>query len=130
MPYVEFQPDPSLTGLVDCYWRISGERLAVAPDAGQVLPDGCVEIVFCSSGCVQPSGELSRLTQFIIGTSKQRTDLTYAGDIELIGARLRSASASALLGIPALEITGMVLELDQLSTRLHDQFKPATDSSI
>lgn len=87
--YVELAPDPALADVVACEWQRSAETT----DHIEVLPDGCVDIVWRSDG------EL-----FVAGPDRGRVAHPQAPGIEFAGVRIRPGAAASVLGTAVDEL--------------------------
>lgn len=94
-----------------------------------ILPDGAVELII-NLGDPQKlchSDDYSRSTSFrhswISGERTAPIVIDEAGDVRLIGVRLRAGGAWQFLGLPLSEFTGRVVELDAVLGREIDHLR-------
>jgi AraC-like DNA-binding protein len=100
--YREIQPGARLRRYVECYWS----QTQAAPGDQQVLPDGCVDILFTQSG-----GEPIGLTAVGLMTLPINVSSPEAGSF--FGVRFRPGMASSF--IPGAELlTDQIKPLDDL----------------
>lgn len=99
----EVTPAGPLHGYVD---RIRiGRDLFAAPVVEHVLPDGAVHLFF-------DVGE--SLSAVAMGATTSPTEICLAGRLEQVGVQIRPGGASALLGVPASELNGQTVSLQDL----------------
>jgi len=94
-----------------------------------ILPDGAVELII-NLGDPQKlchPDDYSRSTSFrhswISGERTAPIVIDEAGDVHLIGVRLRAGGALPFLGLPLSEFTGRVVELDAVLGREIDRLR-------
>jgi hypothetical protein len=97
--YQEFRPDRRLAPWVECGWTRSGS----ATRSLRVMPDGCVDLFISSRGDVMLAGPA---TTFY--------DLPPDKGCVLTGLRLRTGTATAVLGRPVSEFTDQQVLLDSI----------------
>ena len=101
--YTEASPSSALSGSVECYWSIRGD--AQQPVQNRVLPDGCMDIIFALGG----EWVLPRAS--VVGTMRRALCVRHTGRVDLLGIRFRPGRAASILGVPATELTGSMVEL-------------------
>jgi len=102
----EVRPSPALHGVVDRFWLCDVAVATTSDDPFEVLPDGCVEVVFAL-------GE-ARGQMLAFGTATQgRLFPTQPGTVYL-GMRLRPARLGGLIDAKADSLTDRHDELDRL----------------
>lgn len=79
----------------------------------RVLPDGAVRLAF-NLGTAPSTGTGAGLTTEAIGASTQPALVRLRGTIEGVSITLQPGAASALLGLPAAELAGTAVRLDDL----------------
>jgi len=89
--YREHAPAPDLADLVACTWERREGPLG--PDEVRVLPDGCVDLVWSSTGGL-----------VIAGPDTGPVVYPVAGSYAATGLRLRPGVAGSVLGLPAAEL--------------------------
>ena len=105
-----------------------------------ILPDGAVELII-NLGDPQKlchPDDYSRFTSFrhswISGERTAPIVIDEAGDVHLIGVRLRAGGAWPFIGLPLSEFTGQVVELDAVIgreiNRLRDDLGQALDDEM
>lgn len=105
----EFRPSPPLRDIVDRFWLCDDALAATSDDAFEVLPDGCVEVVFAL-------GEAGG-TMLAFGTATRgRLFLTQPGQVYL-GMRLRPARLGGLIDARADDLTDQHQALHGLGRR-------------
>ena len=94
-----------------------------------ILPDGAVELII-NLGDPQKlchPDDYSRFTSFrrswISGERTTPIVIDEAGDVHLIGVRLRAGGAWPFIGLPLSEFTGRVVELDAILGREIDRLR-------
>jgi AraC-like DNA-binding protein len=97
--YQEFRPDRRLAPWVECGWTRSGS----ATRSLRVMPDGCVDLFVSSRGDVM-----------IAGPATTFYDLRPDQGCVLAGLRLRTGTATAVLGRPVSEFTDQQVLLDSI----------------
>jgi AraC-like DNA-binding protein len=105
----ELRPSPPLRDIVDCFWQCDDALTSTSDDSFEVLPDGCVEVVFAL-------GE-ARGTMLAFGTATRgRLFHTHAGTVYL-GMRLRPGRLGGLIDAQADGLTDQHRQLDFLGGR-------------
>lgn len=96
----------------------------------RVLPDGAVRLAF-NLGAAPTAGSGAGQPSTAIGASAQPALVRLRGAMEGISVTLRPGAASAVLGIPASELAGTAVALDDLwqgeGARVLDQMAQAPD---
>jgi hypothetical protein len=120
MNYREYPPAPALQGYIECFWTITGQRAAAGP--GRVTPDGAVEIVlsFADPMRLGRSGEPLEIqpSRIVIGQLEQSAENQNLGCADYLGIRFRPAGIFAFLPLPQHELTGSIVNLDDLAPAL------------
>lgn len=99
----ELTPRGPLRGYVDRI-RIGRDHFA-SPVVEHVLPDGAVHLFF----------ELGKsMTAVVMGATTSPTEIRLAGRLEQVGVQLRPGGLSALIGVPASELNGRIVPLQDL----------------
>jgi AraC-like DNA-binding protein len=97
--YREHRPSPALRPYVACYWTftsaLGGEQ--------RILPDGCIDLIV----------DLRRARGAIVGTMT-RAVMERAETFDALGVRFRPGEASAVLALPAPELTDRSVPLRSL----------------
>jgi AraC-like DNA-binding protein len=105
----ELRPSSPLRDIVDCFWKCDDALTSTSDDPFEVLPDGCVEVVFAL-------GE-ARGTMLAFGTATRgRLFHTQPGTVYL-GMRLRPARLGGLIDAQADSLTDQHYQLDFLGGR-------------
>lgn len=105
----EVRPSPPLRDIVDCFWLCDDARSSTSDDPFEVLPDGCVEVVFAL-------GEAQgRMLAFGTAT-RGRLFQTQPGTVYL-GMRLRPARLGGLIDAQVDGLTDRHHQLDVLGGR-------------
>lgn len=111
--YTEHAPAPELRRHVECYWSLTCRTAAGDAQAGRVLPDGCMDILF-NLGDPLPLGEAPGGSATVVGSMTRAIDVAYGGRVELLGVRFRPGGATPFLEPPASELTDRTAALDDL----------------
>jgi AraC-like DNA-binding protein len=116
--YREFAPPPALAAHVRCLWVLEAPEDPGAA-ADPVLPDGCAEIVVHYEGGVERLDAggvrvLSRHRAAVVGQIEGPLLLRPRGRVGILGVRLRPEGAAALLGVPAADLAGRSLSLEEV----------------
>lgn len=107
----ELRPSPPLRDIIDCFWQCDDAltSTSTSDDSFEVLPDGCVEVVFAL-------GE-ARGTMLAFGTATRgRLFHTRPGTVYL-GMRLRPARLGGLIDAQADGLTDQHHQMDFLGGR-------------
>lgn len=99
--YREHAPPPDLASLVACTWERREGPLGA--DEVRVLPDGCVDLVWSSTGGL-----------VIAGPDTGPVVYPVAGSYAAAGLRLRPGVAGSVLGLPAAELRDLRAPLPTL----------------
>jgi AraC-like DNA-binding protein len=136
--YREHAPPPSLTPWVRCLWTLTGLASAeVEPQP--VVPDGCMELVFNLADPFKrkvsgdAGGFHTQPHEMVVGQLAQPVVIAPTGAVNLVGIRLHPWGASGFLGVPAAELRGELLPLDDVRrefARLSERVASAGDSSV
>src|SRR5260370_32320080 len=114
MRYQEFAPGGEASGFVECYWVLEG---AEPGSVQRVVPDGRPELILNLGAPFETlrEGEWQAQPQcFLVGQITAPLLLRATAGSHIVGVRLRPGGAAQLLGIPAQELTGRTLPLDEL----------------
>lgn len=105
----EVRPSPPFRDIVDCFWQCDDALTSTSDDPFEVLPDGCMEVVFAL-------GEAhGRMLAFGTAT-RGRLFHTQPGTVYL-GMRLRPARMGSLIDARAHDLTDQHQQLDFLGGR-------------
>jgi AraC-like DNA-binding protein len=98
MVYREQRPPPELVGLVECGW----EDIAVADGPHEVLPDGCMDLVWTG-------------TQLMVaGPDTVAHPGSRTRGVRVAGVRFLPGALPSLLGVPAVELHNRRVPLEEL----------------
>ena len=114
MRYQEFAPGGEASGFVECYWVLEG---AEPGSVQRVVPDGRPELILNAGVPFETlcDGEWQAQPQcFLVGQITAPLLLRATAGSHIVGVRLRPGGAAQLLGIPAQELTGRTVPLDEL----------------
>ena len=111
MRYQEHLPHPALHPFVECYWSIRGA--ARDPVVHQVLPDGCLDLLFdLSLGAAVPIPNHPEAA--VVGCMTRPLPVEYRGQVALFAVRFRPGCAAGFLRADARELTNRVAALADL----------------
>lgn len=74
--YKEYEPSPSVSRYVCCYWSLATEK-SLHDQPHRILPDGCIDIIF----------DLQNQISFLTGVMRQTQRLYLSGGINIFGIR-------------------------------------------
>ncbi len=127
MRYQEFAPGGEASGFVECYWVLEG---AEPGSVQRVVPDGRPELIFNLGAPFEAwrDGEWHAQAQcFLVGQITAPLLLRATAGSHIVGVRLGPAGAAQLLGIPAQELTGRTVPLDELGLKQLAEMRDAGD---
>ena len=101
--YREIAPTQRLARHVECFWSV---RPASGETTHRVLPDGCTDLVFSSTGGHVRASAVGSMTRPLI------TAMT-PGE-QVFGVRFHPAMSHGLLRVPVAELTDQVVDLESL----------------
>lgn len=119
--YREYAPPDGLVHLVECFWTIRSED--PLPDArlNRVLPDGCSDIIVdLGEPSARPAGLPPRCRSYAVGIMETALVVELTGRVDLLGVRFRPGGATPVLGVPADELAGRRLALDDVVAGTRD----------
>ncbi len=112
--YAECRP-PSLAAWIDRVWHTDGTTSA---DRDRHFPHAMIELLVNVGGdrfeLLEPTGAARFATTWLCGQQLGPTVCTQPRRHAVLGIRLLPTGARALLGIPLAEITGLVVELEDV----------------
>jgi AraC-like DNA-binding protein len=126
MVYKLFSPHYLLKPYVKCFWILEGVIIPGAENIEKVLPDGCMEMILHYGDAFKKMGAggivETQPYNFIIGQIKSYIQLAPTGNIGVIGVRFYPNGLSAFTNVPADELTGECVTLDNFFGRdnLHE----------
>jgi AraC-like DNA-binding protein len=112
--YEAVLPSPRLRGHVE---RIHQGHERIPPDRPveeRVLPDGAVHLIFNLGDPPPVVGGGASAASEAVGASCEAAVVRMAGSVEQVGVRLRPGGVAPLLGLPAGEVAGRVVTLEDL----------------
>jgi AraC-like DNA-binding protein len=128
MHYHELEVCSSLRGAVDAVWSVDSHGAMPSPEAGLVVPDGCVELVVSLDGAALAPARVGGAAPakansvahraLVLGHQASPLRFAYAGPVQLVGLRLRLAAALRLLGSDLASLCGSWCALDDVLPRL------------
>jgi len=125
--YTERLPPPPLDQIVHCFWFLRGN--ARDARAEPVVCDGRIDIILHfadpfarvhGDGSVSPQADA-----LVAGQLTAPLHIVPLGEIDVVGIRLRTAAASALLRAPLAELTDDVAPLSAVDARLTVRLREA-----
>ncbi len=108
----EVQPSPLAHDIVDCFWLCDDALSATSDDPFEVLPDGCVEVVFAL--------DEARGRMLLFGTATRGFLFATQPGTLYLGMRLRPARLGGLIDARADSLTDRHCELESLGGRTAD----------
>jgi AraC-like DNA-binding protein len=117
MRYQEFAAGGEASGFVECYWVLEG---AEPGSVQRVVPDGRPELILnlgTPFETLRDGAWQAQPRSFLVGQIVAPLLLRATAGSNIIGVRLRPAGATQLLGIPAQELTGRTVPLDELGLK-------------
>lgn len=102
MHYFEFEPAPALAAHVASYWGMSVGADVPAAYPHQIIPDGCISLVFGRTLNGAPRAS-------ILGPRIEALTVPVNAGDRYWGVRFWPDAGSAVLGIPARELKGRVV---------------------
>jgi AraC-like DNA-binding protein len=117
MRFQEFAPGGEASGFVECYWVLEG---AESGSVQRVVPDGRPELILNLGKPFEAlrDGEWQAQPQsFLVGQITAPLLLRATAGSHIVGVRLRPGGAAQLLGVPAQELTGRTVPLDELGLK-------------
>lgn len=134
MEYREHTAAPALQPFVECFWTLSSGGRPAPPEAGTILPDGCVEIVLSFADPVQrvaePAAGSSDLRHMLVGQLDRLERVVYTGTVDLLGVRFQPGAAHVLLGTPMDEIARRIFSLDCVAMDLDRRLGACLDGAL
>lgn len=126
MIYSETKPDIALSNYIDAFWTAQGEGNDLK--AENILPDGCVDIIFnIGSDCQTNNGSFTLRNEkaYFVGTMTHFNLTQLQPDTKLLGIRFKPAAFSAFYKFFSLhETTNKTIELEKaLSPDLNKTIK-------
>jgi AraC-like DNA-binding protein len=110
--YLEFAPSAALADFVSCI-GVCTERFAPGQVVEErVVPDGAVHLVFNLADAPRDAAGGGGLPVEAVGASCAAARLRMSGTLDGVSIGLRPGAVGALLGIPAAEIAGRTVSLD------------------
>lgn len=102
--YAEHDPPAALLPFVECFWTKTGPP----GDVQDVLPDGCVDLLFDLSGSDPRSS--------IVGAMTRPLRVRSEAQVDVLGVRFRPGGAYPFLRAPLLEWTDRTVPLEPFWT--------------
>lgn len=122
MRYLELPPPPSLADIVHCFWFLSGDLSGT--EEQPVVADGRLEIILHLAVPFEArDGNAAWYPQanaLMAGQLTAPIRVRPVGESDVVGIRLRTDGARALLAIPLAELTDRVVPLTELAPALTD----------
>jgi len=129
MFYRELKPTGAAAQFVKCFWML--EERSTTPSTQRILPDGRCELILNLAEpfeALTARGWESQPQAFVVGQITKPMMLRTRGAAKAIGIRFQPDGASALLKIPADELTDEQVSLTDLSRVLTEQLECLRDS--
>jgi AraC-like DNA-binding protein len=99
--YREFVPPMWLRATLSCLW--TGVTSPAQAEQTLVLPDGCVDLMWCQGGAI-----------LLAGPDTGPAPVTQPPGSVIVGARFRPGAGGTVLGLPLTEIANQRIEASQL----------------
>jgi AraC-like DNA-binding protein len=118
LTYETLPAPPPLDQLVHCFWFLRGTGDGMAQP---VVPDGRAEIVLHLGEpfrAVTGGAPSRQATAMVSGQLTRPLTLLPSADVDVVGIRLRTASARAVLGVSQDELTDQVVDLPSVAPAL------------
>lgn len=112
--YLQFAPRPELRDFVECV-DMCRERIPAGTTVEErVLPDGAAHLLFNLTDPPSTEGEEASPVAGAIGATTRAQVIRMTGLVDGVGVRLRPGGLARLLGVPAGELAGRSVALDDL----------------
>jgi AraC-like DNA-binding protein len=95
--YQEFRPGPTLAESIECFWTSTLEATPGFSATHNVLPDGCMDIIFDFQGT-------DSLQAFVVGTMTRPLNVNTRGPVEMLGVRFRPGGQAAFMKFDGTEL--------------------------
>lgn len=131
MDYAEWSPGPDLEPFVRCIWSLRRRAAGAAPE--RILPDASPEIIFNFGDRFLHHREDGSVVEqpgwFVVGQIDRAMMLDAPVLADVVGVRLRPAALPALLAVPAHELTGRVVDMQDLPSSTDDAWYRAAEAA-
>lgn len=116
--YVEMPPHAALDGLVYCYWQLRSRKPLAENYSYRVAADGCTDLYFEASAPqqIEVTGFAASSSVFEIGR-----------EFQYFGIRFYPSAFTQLTGIPAAELAGRSVSLQQVHPQLYRELLLAAE---
>ena len=126
MLYREFQPAPSLSKHIECYWLLESADSRTPAPPERLLPDGCIELILNFGALFQEHKEAGRCelqpSRFVVGQMTQPVLVSSTGPVLLIGVRFLPGGSYPFFQIPPDELTNRIATLADIAANLDREF--------
>jgi AraC-like DNA-binding protein len=133
MRYVEFRPLPTLAPFIDRVWILTGSAGDLSESVQPVLPDGRPELVMHFGEPferVSVSGDVSKQAATLFaGQLTEQLTLKPTGAVAVLGVRFHPHGAWPLFRVPQYEVTGLTLDVEELSPELSRALRAIRDQT-
>lgn len=117
--YKEYKPHQSLRRYIETYWVANG--FVSEKEVHRILPDGCVDIIF-SLNSTSASGRMLPFIPYVVGTMTTFSEITYLGEIKMLGIRFRPGAITSFTRVPIIEFTDSTIDIPSIETILDIHF--------
>ncbi|MCD7973197.1 MAG: helix-turn-helix domain-containing protein [Candidatus Azobacteroides sp.] len=116
--YQEHTPHILLKSWIETYW--STEASFHRKVRQNILPDGCVDIIFSFGDPLE--NQFSLRSPYLIGTMTAPLIIHYSGKINMLGIRFKPAAITVFTKVPVFEFTNSRIDLISVNTLFNPEF--------
>ncbi len=119
MKYTETYPDAIFSRHIESYWQVKTEVSYSTRPLEILLPTCTFNIIFSQQPCYikslsQPTWQLISPGVSFIGQTSEHLCIKSDTPIDIIGVRFKPFAFANILSIPAIQLSGSVVDLDQV----------------